>query len=540
MDVKGRPGPISRRAFLGMGGGAAAAMLLSGGPLHALGAREALGQAAPRTTGYGPLVPKGDLALPAEFNYVVIDRQTGPMRDGSPTPGIFDGMGAYPGPGGDDDDDDDRDGAGRTTILIRNHENRERPGEIPVVVPPDKAYDFPSTIGGNTKLIVRRGPDGVPLPVAPNDKFAILGGTSTNCAGGMVGRSWITCEEVVKGPTGGSDGKVAAKQHGYNFEVPAYANGPVEAEPIRAAGRFSHEAVAFLGGILYETEDRNISPDPTAPGQPRRKPQLGACFYRFVPTGFDGDDDEKGGDGQEPRFANVRGRLQALKLRDEFHANMDVGRVVGKPYRVEWVTVDDPDHDDDTDNRRDRQRGFIPTRVQAQDKGAAYFDREEGIWTSRGDDDDDDGGGKVYFDCTAGGVANQGQVWEFDPERQTITLIFESNDGTRLQNPDNIVIVPQTGDIFLQEDGPDPQFVRGLTRDGEIYDFAQTITNGTEFCGGCFDPDGRVLYLNQQGERGSASEPTDVAPDESAVTYAIFGPFGNRQGANNGDDEDDD
>ena len=42
-----------------------------------------------------------------------------PMSDGRPTPGIFDGMGAFPGPA-------------NTTILIRNHENRSRPNEITV------------------------------------------------------------------------------------------------------------------------------------------------------------------------------------------------------------------------------------------------------------------------------------------------------------------------------------------------------------------------------------------------------------------------
>ena len=34
------------------------------------------------------------------------------------------------------------------------------------------------------------------------------------------------------------------------------------------------------------------------------------------------------------------------------------------------------------------------------------------------------------------------------------------------------------------------EFVRGVTRDGEIYDFARTTSNETEFCGGCFSPDG--------------------------------------------------
>ena len=43
-----------------------------------------------------------------------------------------------------------------------------------------------------------------------------------------------------------------------------------------------------------------------------------------------------------------------------------------------------------------------------------------------------------------------------------------------LENPDNVVIVPQTGDIFLQEDSNGEQFVRGVTLDGEIYDFAKT------------------------------------------------------------------
>ena len=39
------------------------------------------------------------------------------MSDSQPTPGIFDGMAAYRGRGGN-------------TVLIRNHENRERTGEL--------------------------------------------------------------------------------------------------------------------------------------------------------------------------------------------------------------------------------------------------------------------------------------------------------------------------------------------------------------------------------------------------------------------------
>lgn len=93
-----------------------------------------------------------------------------------------------------------------------------------------------------------------------------------------------------------------------------------------------------------------------------------------------------------------------------------------------------------------------------------------------------------------------------------------------------MVIVPATGDIFLQEDGSGAQFVRGVTLAGELYDFARTADNDTEFCGGCFDPDGNTLYLNQQGDRGSLpSGPVNGG----AVTYAIYGPFEKRVGNNN-------
>src|SRR4029453_4000682 len=132
---------------------------------------------------------------------------------------------------------------------------------------------------------------------------------------------------------------------------------------------------------------------------------------------------------------------------------------------------------DYTDNDRNRIPGATPTRIQAQDKGAAFFDRQEGIWTGRGES-------KVFFDCTTGGALNFGQVWEYDPGRETITLVYESISALTLENPDNIVIVPKTGAIFLQEDGGGIDYVRGLTRDGEIYDFCRAETTNSEFCGG--------------------------------------------------------
>ena len=465
-------GTITRRSFVkrsGVVGGG----LVAAGPLGALASRAA-GQGS--SEGYGPLVNKGDLWLPADFDYQVISRQGDLMSDGQPTPGIFDGMGAYPGP-------DD------TTILIRNHENRERSGEQKVITSPGLEYNS-AAFGGNTKLRVRRAGDTYEVV----EDFAILGGTSTNCAGGL--RSphiWITCEEVVK--------RLNGKKHGYIFEIDARASGPVPAVPVPQAGRRAHEAAIERAGIIYMTEDRGLESDP-------EHGTIGACFYRYSPNGSGGG----------TPLAETSGPLEALKIRGEFHANMDTGRVTGKAYPVKWVPVPEPDHEDDTDQRRDRVPGFTPNRIQAQDNGAAYFDRQEGMWAGPG-------GAKIYFDCTTGGAQNLGQVWEYDPGRETITLIYESTDSARLENPDNVVIVPQTKDILLCEDSDGEQFVRGVTRDGKIYDFAKSGANETEFCGACFHPDHRTLYLNQQGERGSLP---DGPSDGQAVTYAIYGPFGQR------------
>ena len=463
---------ITRRSFVKRSG-AVGGGLVAAGPLGALTIRA---DGRPRSSGYGRLVNKGDLWLPAEFDYRVISRQGRVMSDGRPTPGIFDGMGAYPGPDG-------------TTILIRNHENRERTGEQKVITDPALEYNA-AGFGGNTKLRVQR----VGTRYQVVEDFAVLGGTSTNCAGGLRSpHSWITCEEVVK--------RLDGKKHGYIFEIDAHSDGPVPAIPVTQAGRRAHEAALESEGIVYMTEDRSLESDDLLG-------TIGACFYRYTPTSL----------SSGTPLAQTNGSLEALKVRDEPHANMDTGRAVGHPYPVEWVPVPEPDHEDDTDSRRDRMAGFTPNRIQAQDNGAAYFDRQEGMWAGRDDS-------KLYFDCTTGGALNLGQVWEYDPNAETITLIYESTDAARLENPDNVVIVPQTGDVLLCEDSDGEQFVRGVTLGGEIYDLVRSGANSTEFCGACFDPDGRTLYLNQQGERGNLP---DGPANGQAVTYAIYGPFGKR------------
>jgi hypothetical protein len=389
------------------------------------------------------------------------------MSDGNPTPGIFDGTGCFPGKHG-------------TAILIRNHENRSRPNEITVEVPAGKRYDpDPNVNGGNTKLVVDLKSRRV------IESFAVLGGTHTNCAGGVTPwRTWITCEEIFNyGSVASNVTPGTGVPHGFAFEIPADAKGPVTPVPIVAAGRFSREAVAVLKGILYQTEDRGD-----------------AAFYRFVPD-------------RKPRewgdLATFGGTLQALKVRNRPNFDADAANP-GESYPVEWVTVDEPNPATEAPGQS--------VRSQAQAKGAAIFTRTEGIWEADG---------RLYFDCTTGGEAGVGQVWQLIPrgtDGGDLKLIFESPGADVLENPDNLVVVPETGDVWLQEDSGGDQFVRGVTRRGDIYDFARTLINSTEFCGGCFSPDGKTFFVSQQGNRIAGAP----APADQALTYAIWGPFDNR------------
>lgn len=61
------------------------------------------------------------------------------------------------------------------------------------------------------------------------------------------------------------------------------------------------------------------------------------------------------------------------------------------------------------------------------------------------------------------------------PFRLSLTLLYESPGPDQLESPDNLVVTP-FGDLLLCEDGNDPQYIRGLTKKGRIYDFARTQT----------------------------------------------------------------
>jgi secreted PhoX family phosphatase len=457
---------ISRRGLLGRGAVVAGGAAVSTSAAQALMSRNAYaapgnrGRAGKGDGGYGPLQPAGpELALPAGFTYVKFGVEGSIMSDGNPTPKAHDGMAALPLPNGN-------------VRLIRNHEDRDTAANSIVKGDPSTAYDERGG-GSTTSLEVEPGGDRELVR-----DFISLNGTIVNCAGGPTPQnSWITCEETTAGQTQGF-----AEDHGYNFEVPASAEDEVEAVPLKAMGRFVHEAVAIdpRTGIVYETEDRGTS-----------------GFYRFIP-------DRKGN-------LAAGGRLQMLALKGN-RSNYDTrtGQRVGKPLPVRWVDIEDPDPSAAETNP-------LAVFEQGKEEGGATFSRLEGCWY---------GDGSVFFAATDGGDAELGQVWQYRPRGNSggqLILLFESRSADQLDAPDNVTVTPGGG-IILCEDGDGDQFLRGLTQRGRIFDFAQNINNdpddAREFAGATFSPDGETLFVNIQGDtRGPGN------PEELGMTFAIWGPF---------------
>jgi secreted PhoX family phosphatase len=392
---------------------------------------------APGNGGYGPLRPAGpELGLPEGFSYVRFGGEGTPMSNGRSTPGAHDGMAAFPGPRG-------------TVRLVRNHEVGGHQSPFA-----SDAYD-PVAGGGTVNLVFDRAAGHL---VASHPS---LTGTVQNCAGGATPwGTWLSCEETTDGFGDGYQ-----RPHGYCFEVPAAAVVPVRALPLRAMGRFKHEAVCVdrSRGDVYLTEDQDT-----------------AGFYRFRPR--------------------VRGALAA-------GGKLEMLGIAGRPnydtrtrqqrdavLPVTWVDIPDPDP---------AGVAWHPLAVfeQGRSRGGALFSRLEGCFWHRG---------RVVFVSTKGGDAGIGQVWEYRPGANFLSLAFESPSADLLRQPDNVCATPRGG-LLLCEDGPGHDRIQALDPDGRIFDFARNRFSDGEFTGATFSPDGKVLFVNVQ---------------RPGVTFAITGPWG--------------
>lgn len=386
-----------RRSAVALGGLCAASALP--GPLAELAhARR------PRGLDYGPLAAVADantglplLELPAGFTYTTFGWAGDPLPGGATTPPAQDGMGVVRA-------------RSNRLWLVRNH---ELPFPGASFGPPALTWD-PQATGGTTVLEFDPG----------RGRFlgarVGLAGTRQNCAGGVTPwGSWLTCEENVD---------PLAESHGWVFEVPAI--GDARPEPLRALGRFVHEAATVdpTTGIVYETEDRGT-----------------AGFYRLLPNVR----------GQLARG----GRLQMLAVAGTPQADLRGAVGAGVRFPVAWVDVDDPEraHSPGTsDTLGVFSQGFAA--------GGAVFRRLEGCgWGNR----------EVFFTSTSGGAAGRGQLWAYSPRWEQLRCVYESPSADVMNNPDNLAFSPQ-GNLLLCEDGSRVgQYLLGVTQRGEVFPFAR-------------------------------------------------------------------
>jgi secreted PhoX family phosphatase len=303
--------------------------------------------------------------------------------------------------------------------------------------------------------------------------WATLAGTVRNCAGGVTPwGTWITGEET------DVDG------HGWQFEVGAETGDPT---PLVDMGRFSHEAcmVDPSTGYVYETEDDGDS----------------SGFYKFVPHTAG---NLKGG-----------GDLYMLRVKHERQADLRRANIVGTTWDVAWVRIDNP------------AALVESTFDQGFANGGARFRRLEGAWW---------GDRTGYFLATSGGtttsvpVGGEGQVFEYNPIDETLTLVYNSLSPLDCENPDNLTVTPRGG-LLLCEDNSggtpnDAERLLGLTFGGGVFTFAKNnivLTSAinprvgpgdyrqNEWAGACYSPDGQWLFANIQ---------------TPGVTFAITGPWG--------------
>ena len=421
------------------------------------------------SAGYGDLVPDPNklVDLPKGFTYKEISKTGELMDDGLFVPSSHDGMATFEGPDG-------------KTILVRNHETGSKKlgdgggalgkdHEKMKDVANDRFYDQGPAgtycSGGTSTLIYDTKTQTL------DRHYLSLIGTVRNCAGGATPwGSWVTCEE-----TTARAGDVYLVDHGYNFEVPASAPGLVDPIPLKAMGRFNHEAVAVdpKSGCVYQTEDSGEG-----------------LIYRFIPD--------------VPGKLAKCGKLQALAARDGKRLDTrnwedQIAVPTGQSLAVEWIDIENVESPNDD------------LRFQGWGKGAARFARGEGMWY---------GNDAVYFACTNGGQGQHGQIWKYTPspyegtaeeEKQPglLELFVEPDDKALIDRADNLCVAPW-GDIIICEDGSGGDNIVGVTPNGEVYRFGSNSYSSSEFAGATFSPDGSTLFVNIQNP---------------GITLAIIGPW---------------
>lgn len=471
---------LRRRSFIGLTAAGVGAATLTTAPAASADPRSGGGDDHhddDHEVGYGPLVPDpaGLLDLPAGFSYTVLavaGNSGNPLAPttlddgGEQSPSRYDGTGSFRARSGG-------------WVLVSNHENGSS-AAMPVPHRPGVTYDEGSPKGGTTSISVDRHGRRVAEVVS-------LAGTWSNCAGGVSPwGTWLTCEETEQKANAALD---VRKDHGYVFEVdPHTPTDPLNARPIKAFGRFAHEAVVVDPdrGHVYLTEDA---------GGPN------GLLYRWSP------------ERHAPRrrgfhhLADDAGTLEAMYAteRGTFVPDLSVYSRLGTTLSVGWKQV--PDRDARTTSTR---KQFSVGATAAPGGDITRSRKLEGMWWSK------DG---FFFDCSfarlsdGSAAEHDGQVWFFDTRRGTITLrshyaYTPGDQDTDPDGPDNITVNPYGG-LVVCEDGDGKNHLVLDDLRGHRAFFALNRQD-SEMAGANFSHDARFLFANSQ---------------DPGVVFAITGPW---------------
>ena len=247
-------------------------------------------------------------------------------------------------------------------------------------------------------------------------------------------------------------------------------------EPIRALGRFEHEAVAVDPdtGQIYETEDAT---NPSGSLLPVDAPSLLLPLRK----------------GSLRGLADNVGALEAMRARDASGVvvtDLSVAIEPGTTYSVEWVAVTTrapvgmprPASSDSSTESGPWMTSPFRGPVLAGTSPAAASSRALGggtvastLWPSFARTD--------ITENQRSALAHDGQVWFLDPLTQTITLKLRfaytpDNADDDPDGPDNITVSPYGG-FLLAEDGVGVNHLIGATADGQTYFLAENMLPGS-------------------------------------------------------------
>jgi secreted PhoX family phosphatase len=439
--------------------------------------------------------PNGILALPTGFSYKIVTREgeTNMSAGQGKTPAFHDGTGVV--------------AAGRNRLtLIQNHELTPHMAQFGVPHVAGTVYD-PGAVNASGCTVITMDGTG-----RPTGEWVGISGTVRNCAGGVTPwGTWLTCEEtfINAGTAWSAAGQTGTyqKNHGYVFEVFQSDSAHQLPKPIKAFGRYEHEALAVEPNLKHVY----LSEDASGPN---------GLFYRWTaPQGG------RLGAGLANKLGDTAGKLEAMQIRlDDGSVLPDVAYItsaqLGRPFKVTWTEVPD------------RDAAVKPTRSQFADGTVTRGKKFEGVWSN---------GKGAYVvnsfafgasDLPADATKHDGMVWFYDYSDQTITLVsyFPHNPAAEnegpfpkyadltFDGPDNVTVTPW-GTLVLAEDGTRASHVLSAVPGGPTYAIARNqlsigTSNGaptfSEFTGPTFSPDGKILFVNIQ---------------DPGITLAITGPW---------------